>query len=85
MAINLLINVCNALDNIPTPLLFARVDSTVALHWINVAPYSYLKFRLFYATFVLAKFKTNTLKARQCDYLEQTPNALNYLCVKKMI
>ena len=35
MATNLLINVRNALDNIPTPQLFGWVDSTVALHWIK--------------------------------------------------
>lgn len=35
MATNLLINVRNALDNIPTPQLFGWVDSTVALHWIE--------------------------------------------------
>ena len=35
MATNLLINVRNALDNIPTPQLFGWVDSTVAQHWIK--------------------------------------------------
>ena len=35
MATNLLINLRNALDNIPTPQLFGWVDSTVALHWIK--------------------------------------------------
>ena len=35
MATNLLINIRNALDNIPTPQLFGWVDSTVALHWIK--------------------------------------------------
>ncbi len=35
MATNLLINVCNALDNIPTPQLYGWIDSTVALHWMK--------------------------------------------------
>ena len=35
MATNLLINVRNALDNIPTPQLFGWIDSTVALHWLK--------------------------------------------------
>ena len=52
---------------------------------VKVAPDSYLKFRVFYNTFGLAKFTTNTLKPRQSDYFEETQNVLNYLCVKKMI
>ena len=35
MATNLLVNLQNALDNIPTPQLFGWVDSTVVLHWIS--------------------------------------------------
>ncbi len=35
MATNLLINLCNALDSIPTPQLYGWIDSTVALHWIK--------------------------------------------------
>ncbi len=35
MATNLLVNLQNALDNIPTPQLFGWVDSTVVLHWIR--------------------------------------------------
>ena len=35
MATNLLINVRNALDNIPTPQLFGWIDSTVVLHWLK--------------------------------------------------
>ena len=34
MATNLLVNVCSALPKEPKPLMFAWVDSTVALHWI---------------------------------------------------
>ena len=34
---------------------------------LKVAPYSYLKFWVFYAIFGLAKFTTNTLKTRQSD------------------
>ena len=51
----------------------------------KVAPYSYLKFWVFYATFSLAKFTTNTLKTRQSDYFEDNHNVLNYLCVKNII
>ena len=35
MAMNLLVNVRNALDNVPTPQLYGWIDSTVALHWIK--------------------------------------------------
>ena len=35
MATNLLINVRNALDNVPAPQLYGWIDSTVALHWIK--------------------------------------------------
>ena len=35
MATNLLINVRNALDNVPSPKVFGWLDSTVALHWIK--------------------------------------------------
>ena len=35
MATNLLINVRNALDNLPSPKVFGWLDSTVALHWIK--------------------------------------------------
>ena len=35
MAANLLINVRNALDNVPAPQLYGWIDSTVALHWIK--------------------------------------------------
>ena len=35
MATNLLVNVRNALDNVPTPRVYAWLDSTVALHWIR--------------------------------------------------
>ena len=35
MAINLLVNVRNALDNVPTPQLCGWIDTTVALHWIK--------------------------------------------------
>lgn len=35
MATNLVTNVLNALDNLPTPKVYAWLDSTVALHWIN--------------------------------------------------
>ena len=35
MATNLLLNVRNALDNLPTPRVYAWQDSTVALHWIK--------------------------------------------------
>ena len=52
---------------------------------LNVAPYSYLKFWVFYATFGLAKFTTNTIKAKQSHNLEESQNVLNYQCVKKMI
>ena len=52
---------------------------------LKVAPYSYLKFWVFYATFGLAKFTTNTLKTRQSDYFEDTHNVLNYLYVKNII
>ena len=54
-------------------------------HQVKAAPYSYLKFWIFYATFGLAKFTTNTLKTRQSDYFEDTHNVLNYLCVKNII
>ena len=54
-------------------------------HLIKVAPYSYLKFWVFYATFGLAKFTTNTLKTRQSDYFKETHIVLNYLCVKNMV
>ena len=52
---------------------------------LKVAPYSYLKFWVFYATFGLAKFTTNRLKTRQSDYFEDTHNVLNYLWVKHII
>ena len=35
MATNLLVNVRNALDNVPSPKMFGWLDSTVALHWIK--------------------------------------------------
>ena len=35
MATNLLINVRNAYDNLPPPMLYGWLDSTVALHWIK--------------------------------------------------
>lgn len=35
MATNMLINVRNALDNLPSPNVFGWLDSTVALHWIK--------------------------------------------------
>ena len=35
MALNLLVNVRNALDNVSTPQLYGWIDSTVALHWIK--------------------------------------------------
>ena len=35
MATNLLVNVRNALDNIPTPRSYGWTDSTVVLHWIK--------------------------------------------------
>ena len=35
MATNLLINVGNAYDNLPPPMLYGWLDSTVALHWIK--------------------------------------------------
>lgn len=35
MATNLLINVRNALDNLPSPKVFGWLDSTVTLHWIK--------------------------------------------------
>ena len=35
MATNLLMNVKNALDNVPLPKLYGWLDSTVALHWIK--------------------------------------------------
>ena len=35
MATNLLINVRNAYDNLPSPMLYGWLDSTVALHWIK--------------------------------------------------
>ena len=35
MATNLLVNVRNALDNIPAPKLYGWMDSTVALYWIK--------------------------------------------------
>ena len=35
MAIYLLMNVRNALDNVPTPKVYGWLDSTVALHWIK--------------------------------------------------
>ena len=35
MATNLLINVRNALDNLPSTKVFGWLDSTVALHWIK--------------------------------------------------
>ena len=35
MATNLLVNVRNALDNVPTPQLYGWIDSTVSLHWIK--------------------------------------------------
>ena len=35
MATNLLVNVRNALDNVPSPKLYGWLDSTVALHWIK--------------------------------------------------
>ena len=38
----------------------------------KVAPYIYLKFRVFYATFDLAKFTTNALKIWESDYLGET-------------
>ena len=35
MAMNLLVNMRNALDNVPTPQLYGWIDSTAALHWIK--------------------------------------------------
>lgn len=35
MATNLLMNIRNALDNLPTPKVYGWLDSTVALHWIK--------------------------------------------------
>lgn len=35
MATNLVINVRNALDNVPAPKVYGWLDSTVALHWIK--------------------------------------------------
>ena len=35
MATNPLINVCNTLDNVPSPKVFRWLDSTVELHWIK--------------------------------------------------
>ena len=35
MATNLLVNVCNALDNLPTPRTYAWLDSMVNLHWMK--------------------------------------------------
>ena len=35
MAMNLLVNVHNAPDNVPTPQLYGWIDSTVALHLIK--------------------------------------------------
>ena len=55
MATDLLINVRNALDNIPTPQLFGWVDSTVALHWIK----GNRQYKQFVAT-VWPRFKLTT-------------------------
>ena len=35
MAMNLLVNMRNALDNVPTPQLYGGIDSTVVLYWIK--------------------------------------------------
>ena len=51
---------------------------------IKVALYSFLKFWVYYATFGLAKFTTNTLKTRQSDNFKETHDVLNYLCVKNI-
>ena len=51
----------------------SQVVDGVALSF-KVAPYSYLKFWVFYATFGLAKFTTNTLNTRQSDYFEDIRN-----------
>ena len=56
-----------------------QIISNIMGNSIKVAPYSYLKFWVLYATFGLAKFITNTLKTRQSDYFEDTHNVLNYL------
>ena len=80
--------------NVHFPSLFSlqkTASNSIILHitifyfplYVKVAPYSYLKFRVFYATFGLAKFTTNTLKSKQTDYFEETHNVLNYLWVKK--
>ena len=46
---------------------------------VKVAPYSYLKFWVFYTTFGLAKFTTNTRKTSHSDYFDDTHNVLNYV------
>ena len=51
---------------------------------IKVAPYSYLKFWVFYATFGLAKFTTNTIKTKQSHNFEESQNVLNYQLWKKI-
>ena len=63
----------------------SRMPIGLAPSTVKVAPYSYLKFWVFYATFGLAKFTTNTLKTRQSDYFENTHNVLNCLGVKNII